>query len=109
MVCPADRENLNGLLAYGSDGDDTIRLADSVPSSLTATLNGGAGANVLTGGRGTDYISSDADGSAGTVINGRSGHDLLYLRDEVTVHGGRGPDVPHVTQRARGSASYGAE
>ena len=109
VVCPADRENLNGLLAYGSDGDDTIRLADSVPSSLTATLNGGAGANVLTGGRGTDYISSDADGSAGTVINGRSGHDLLYLRDEVTVLGGRGPDVLHVTDPCVGGTISGGD
>ncbi len=107
VVCPADRENLNGLLAYGGEGDDTIRLADSVAASLTATLNGGAGANLLIGGRGTDYISSDEYDSAGTVINGRSGHDLLYLRDSVSVSGGPGPDVLHVADPCVGGTVSG--
>lgn len=96
ISCPAPRQNLNGLIAYGANGDDAITIGNSVPTSVTTTINGGSGRNVLTGGETKDFISSDTGDSAGTVIDGRGGSDLLYLRDDVKVSGGSGADVLHV-------------
>ncbi len=96
VSCPAARQNLNGLIAYGGNGDDAITIGNSVPTSVTTTINGGSGRNVLIGGETKDFISSDVGDSAGTVIDGRGGSDLLYLRDDVNISGGSGSDVLHV-------------
>ena len=107
VSCPAPPQNLNGLLAYGDDGDDQITIGNSVPSSVTTTINGGSGRNVLTGGETKDFISSDVGSSAGTVIDGRGGSDLLYLRDDVRISGGTGADVLHVVNPCVGGRISG--
>jgi Ca2+-binding RTX toxin-like protein len=108
--CPVTGGSLNGLLAYGGGGDDEIELADSIPAELTTTINGGVGRNVLIGGRSKDYISSYAGGSAGTVISGRGGSDVLSLRDDVSVSGGAGADVLYASDPCvGGSVSGGGE
>lgn len=105
--CPAGARNLNGLLAYGGSGDDSIELADSVSSQLTTTINGGPGRNRLVGGRSRDYIASDVAGSAGTTIQGRGGNDLLYVRDDVFASGGGGSDLLHVADPCVGAVISG--
>lgn len=105
--CPAPRQNLNGVLAYGGAGDDGITIGGSVPRSVTTTINGGSGANRLTGGRTKDFISSEAGSSAGTVIEGRDGSDLLDLRDDATVLGGPGADVIRVNSPCVGGRISG--
>lgn len=107
VSCPASSETLQGILAYGDDGDDAITVGRSVPSSVTATINGGPGRNVLIGGRTKDNISSEAGVSAGTVISGRAGLDLLYLRDDVEVFGGSGTDVLRVVNPCVGGIASG--
>lgn len=107
VVCPASIENLNGVLVYGDDGDDEVTIGDSVPSSVTTTINGGSGLNTLTGGRTKDNITSEAEASAGTVIDGRAGSDLLHLRDDVRVYGGPGPDVLRVVDPCVGGLASG--
>jgi len=95
VSCPANVNNLNGIIAYGNTGNDSITVANTVPSGVTATINGGSGRNTLVGGRTKDVISTE-DNSAGSVIKGRGNLDLLYLKDAVTVDGGDGNDVLHV-------------
>lgn len=107
VACPASRQNLNGVLAYGGDGADEITIGQTVPRTVTTTINGGSGANRLTGGKTKDFISSEADRSAGTVIAGRGGSDLLYLRDDATVSGGPDPDVLRVTNPCVGGRISG--
>ena len=107
VSCPAPSQNLNGLLVYGGVGDDEVTIEDSVPGSVTTTINGGSGRNILTGGRTKDNISSETGTSAGTVINGRGGSDFLHLRDDVTVSGGPGPDVLRVVDPCVGGSVSG--
>ena len=107
VSCPAPVESLTGVLVYGDDGDDAITIGESVPSSVTTTINGGSGRNLLTGGSTKDNISSETGTSAGTVIDGRDGSDLLHLRDDVTVRGGDGPDVLRVVDPCTGGLVSG--
>jgi len=107
VSCPAPIGNLNGVLIYGDDGDDVVTIGDSVPPSVTTTINGGSGRNVLSGGNTRDNISSEEGTSAGTVIYGRGGSDLLHLRDDVTVFGGSGPDVLRVVDPCVGGLVSG--
>lgn len=107
--CPADINNLNGMLIYGNDGADDISLEDSVPSTVTTTINGGAGQNHIVGGPSKDFISTTSGNSAGSVLEGRGNLDVLYINDDVTALGGDGTDGIHVTNPCVGGESNGGD
>jgi len=90
--CPVDPNNMNGMLIFTDAGDDTVSLADSIPPTLTTTINGGTGNNTITGGPSKDFIST-APGSAGSTLNGGDGLDLLYAVDDVHLNGGGATDI----------------
>lgn len=107
--CRADVNNLNGILVYGNDGDDRITVESSVPASVTTTINGGAGKNVLTGGRTKDYLLTAEGRSAGSVLNGRGNLDVIYVNDDVVARGGDGPDVIHAGNLCVGGRADGGK
>ncbi len=102
IICPVDRNNLNGMLVYGDAGDDRITLSDSIPPTLTTNLNGGTGVNELTGGPSKDFIST-APGSAGSSLEGGGGLDILYAFDAVSLGGGAETDVFRVVDPCLGA------
>ena len=107
--CPADVNHLNGMLVYGNDGADVVSLENSMPSVLSATINGGAGANELTGGPSKDFISTTIGKSAGSVIVGGDNTDVLYVNDDVIARGGDGIDGVHVESPCAGGESDGGD
>lgn len=106
IVCPVDRNNLNGMLVYGDAGDDAIRLDGSVPATLTTTINGGTGVNTITGGPSKDFIST-APGSAGSFLDGGEGLDILYAYDGVSLAGGPDTDIFRVVDPCLGASMRG--
>lgn len=106
ILCPVDRNNLNGMLVYGDNGADGITLESSLPPTMTTTVNGGAGANVINGGPSKDFIST-APGSAGSMINGGDGLDVLYAVDEVSITGGPDTDIFRVVDPCLGATLKG--
>jgi Ca2+-binding RTX toxin-like protein len=81
-----------GLLLDGSSGDDTLVEEYSVPATVSATLIGDLGTDVLQGGAGADTLDGslgqaqtdllyggpgDDDITDGTLLDGQSGSDLL--------------------------------
>jgi Ca2+-binding RTX toxin-like protein len=104
--CPADRNNLDGMLVYGGDGDDKINLENSIPGTMSSTLNGGTGRNVVNGGPSKDFISTSY-GSAGSVLRGGGGINLLYSNDRVTAIGGPDTDHFHIGNACQGSKLIG--
>lgn len=107
--CPADANSLNGMLVYGNDGADDVSLKSSIPSGLSTTINGGAGANRLIGGPSKDFISTSIGSSAGSVIEGRGNLDVLYINDNVVARGGDGTDGIHVESPCTGGESNGGD
>ena len=105
-ICPANQNNLNGVLIYGGAGGDRLSIARSVPAFVTTTIDGGSGKNVLTGGRTRDVISADGSNS-GTVINGGGNPDELYLSPGGTINGGAGTDVLHSREPCDGGRVFG--
>lgn len=108
-VCPALADTLNGMLLYGNDGDDDISLDNSIPRTLTTTINGGAGKDHLVGGRSKDYISTSVGNSAGSVIEGRDNLDVLYINDDVKAYGGNDGDAIHIYSPCIGGESVGGK
>ncbi|HTU13884.1 MAG TPA: calcium-binding protein [Solirubrobacterales bacterium] len=106
--CPADANSLNGMLIYGNDGDDRISLQNSIPSTMTTTINGGTGNNTINGGPSKDFISTDY-GSAGSTIDGGDGLDVIYINDNVTARGGKGTDGIHVRNPCLGGSASGGD
>ena len=104
--CPADRNNLDGMLVYGGDGADHINLEGSIPPNMSTTLNGGTGRNVIHGGPSKDFISTSY-GSAGSQLFGGGNNDLIYANDGVTIHGGEGTDHAHITNACSGPVADG--
>ncbi|MCB0861742.1 MAG: calcium-binding protein [Solirubrobacterales bacterium] len=102
ILCPADRNNLDGMLVYGGDGADQITLQGSIPRNMSTTLNGGSGKNRIQGGPGKDFISTSFD-SAGSELLGGGNNDLIYVNDRVTVRGGKGTDHAHILRPCSGS------
>lgn len=102
VLCPADRNNLDGMLVYGGDGADEITLAGSIPKNMSTTLNGGSGRNVIRGGPSKDFISTSFD-SAGSELYGGGNNDLIYVNDRVTVRGGKGTDHAQILRPCSGS------
>ena len=58
-------------------GNDTFTVADSVPSDIAATIDGGEGTDTLRGGRGADTIYGGDDQDPDT-LEGGGGDDVLY-------------------------------
>lgn len=106
-LCRAGANNLNGILAYGNNGDDRIRIENSVPPGVTTTINGGSGRNVLVGGRSKDYLLTAENSSAGSVLEGRGNLDVLYINDDVVARGGDGSDVIHARDVCVGGLADG--
>ncbi|MCB0861743.1 MAG: hypothetical protein KDB66_00850 [Solirubrobacterales bacterium] len=100
--CPVDPNNLNGMLVYGDDGADSIKLGNSIPDILTTTINGGRGKNSIQGGPSKDFISTDP-GSAGSTINGGDGLDVLYAQDDISITGGPDTDIFRVVDPCLGA------
>lgn len=102
IVCPADRNALDGMLVYGGDGDDRISLEGSIPPNMSTTLNGGSGRNVIQGGPSKDFMSTSSS-SAGSQLFGGGNNDLIYVNDKVTVRGQKGTDHAHIIAVCSGS------
>jgi len=108
ITCAADSNSLNGVLVYGAGGNDSVTIENSVPSSVTTTINGGSGSNRLTGGQTKDFISTEGNAS-GSMIEGRGGLDLLYHSEGVKVEGGTGSDVLHMANPCVGGSVKGGK
>ncbi len=67
----------SSILASLGGGNDIFTVADSVPANVSATIDGGAGADTLRGGPGADtlYGGDDHDPDA---LEGGGGDDVLY-------------------------------
>lgn len=104
--CPADRNNLDGMLVYGGDGADNISLENSIPRNMSTTLNGGTGRNLIQGGPSKDFIST-SPGSSGSVLSGGGNNDLIYANDRVTISGGEGTDHAQILRPCSGSSYSG--
>ncbi len=84
-TCRRDRESnsvscsgsVNSIQASLGAGDDSFRIAASVPAAVAATIDGGRGSDTLVGGRGDDTIYG-GDDRAGDVLAGGGGDDVLY-------------------------------
>ncbi len=107
--CAANVNNLNGILAYGNDGDDRITVEDSVPATVTTTINGGTGKNVLTGGKTKDFLLTADNQSAGSILDGRDNVDVVYINDDVIARGGNGSDVLHAKDVCVGGQADGGK
>ncbi|MDB4534155.1 DUF4347 domain-containing protein [Vicingaceae bacterium] len=75
-----DSGQVNGIVFYGYNGDDTFTNSTSIDSSAY----GGSGSDRLNGGSGSDFL------------NGQSGYDKLFGNDgEDLIYGGNGDDYVH--------------
>jgi Ca2+-binding RTX toxin-like protein len=78
-----------GYLVNGNGGDDTITLITGFGE--TASVNGGAGNDILVGGNGDEELKG---GDGNDDIRGGSGNDTLVGGDGTnTLNGGRGDDT----------------
>jgi Ca2+-binding RTX toxin-like protein len=82
-------------------GDDEMTIGDSVPASISATLEGGTGSDKLVGGPGNDVLYAGPDHVPDT-LEGGGGNDVLYgvnifhpKKDSgaATMNGGPGSDL----------------
>jgi Ca2+-binding RTX toxin-like protein len=83
----------DAVLLAGSNGDDTLAVDASVPDSVSATLVGDVGSDLVIGGQGDDNLSgAPRDGPPPhDVLLGRGGEDSLFAAAEM--HGGPGSDL----------------
>jgi Ca2+-binding RTX toxin-like protein len=87
----------------GNDGDDTLQASGDVVTgtgTVAATLNGGAGLDILTGGNGADTLTGGAGndtlagGDGNDTLNGDAGADTLTGGvGNDTLNGGAGDDT----------------
>src|SRR5690349_1586300 len=106
FTCPVDRYRMNGMLIYGNRGSDRIKIEDSVPALVTTTINAGTGKSVVEGGRSNDNIYTE-EGSAGSVLRGNGGNDVIWMWDDVTAEGGPGHDAIHAPRSCDGGYASG--
>jgi Ca2+-binding RTX toxin-like protein len=98
-VCPADVQT---ILIDVDGGNDYVAVGDSVPPTIEVRIDGGAGADDLTGGPGGDVIEA-GDDDAPDVLAGAEGDDALigartdlqvpFNSGKSTLIGGPGSDV----------------
>ena len=67
----------SSILASLGEGNDTLFVADSVPAGVSATIDGGEGADTLRGGLGADTLYGGDDREPDT-LEGGGGDDVLY-------------------------------
>jgi hypothetical protein len=86
---PFARKSVSRVIAYGLDGNDRIELLP--PVTHMAFLDGGAGNDVLTGGRRHDVLLG---GTGNDTLTGGSGNDLLVGGTGTdSLDGGAGSDL----------------
>ncbi|MBN9621730.1 MAG: hypothetical protein J0H06_02075 [Actinobacteria bacterium] len=82
-------------------GDDELTIGQSVPHSISSTLEGGTGSDKLVGGPGNDVLYAGED-SVPDTLEGGGGNDVLYgvnifhpRKDSgaATMNGGPGSDL----------------
>ncbi|MBS1878585.1 MAG: hypothetical protein JST31_03635 [Actinobacteria bacterium] len=92
---------ISSILASLGTGNDSFRVADSVPASVGSIIDGGPGSDTLVGGRGNDVIYGGDDHEPDT-LEGGGGDDVLYgvnifhpRKDSgaATMRGGPGNDL----------------
>lgn len=98
-ICPA---GVQTILIDVDGGDDHVAVDGSVPAAIEVRIDGGPGADDLTGGRGGDVIEA-GDDDASDVLDGAGGDDaLIGARTDLhvpvnsgksTLIGGPGSDV----------------
>ena len=104
--CPANRNNLNGLTISTGDGETRSSCSASIPATMTTKIDGGNGRNVIQGGRSKDLIETSTS-SAGSVLKGDGGLDIIYANDRVRVMGGGDTDISRVVNPCRGATLDG--
>lgn len=92
---------VDAIEANMGPGNDMLRIAESVPSSVSATIEGGTGSDDLIGGPGNDVLYAGEDHVPDT-LEGGPGNDVLYgvnifhpRKDSgaATMNGGPGSDL----------------
>ncbi len=68
---------ISSIQASLGGGDDSFTVDPSVPASVSATIDGGAGSDTLRGGEGGDTIYA-GDDHAPDTLEGGGGDDVLY-------------------------------
>ncbi len=71
------RGHVSTILASLGAGNDSFRVADSVPGSVSSIIDGGKGEDTDRGGRGDDVLYAGDDHDADT-LEGGGGDDVLY-------------------------------
>ncbi len=92
ITCPANYNKLSGMLVYGNDGPDEMKIENSVPAIVTTTMDGGDGKNVMTGGNTRDVMTT-GPGSDGTKMYGNGNGDQLEIAEGGSAFGGAGSDL----------------
>lgn len=104
--CPVDPNLMSTLVVVGEDGNDRISLKNSIPAHISTKLDGGNGRNVITGGPSKDLIETSGN-SAGSVLKGGKGLDIIYANDRVRAEGGLGTDIFRVVDPCVGATLGG--
>jgi Ca2+-binding RTX toxin-like protein len=74
VSCSGD---VTSILSSLAGEDDTLTIADSVPASVLATVDGGSGSDTLQGGQGNDTIYAGDDHDPDS-LDGGEGDDVLF-------------------------------
>lgn len=92
---------LLNILVYGGNGNDAIKVEDSIPASVSTVLDGGSGNNVISGGVTSDYIYT---GRGSSILEGGGGDDVIKVSDThpTVVRAGVGHDLIRVSNPCLG-------
>jgi Ca2+-binding RTX toxin-like protein len=113
VSCSGD---VTSILSSLAGEDDTLTIADSVPASVLATVDGGSGSDTLRGGQGNDTIYAGDDHDPDS-LDGGEGDDVLFgvniahpQRDSgaAMMSGGPGTICWSVVSRATATSSTAA-
>lgn len=115
VACAAG--HVGSILVSLGEGDDRIAIERSVPSTVSVTIDGGAGSDWLRGGRGDDTLYAGDDAAPDRVAGGGGddalfGVNILHPRRSsgaATMLGGGGNDLLIGGQPCEGDLFYGGE